>query len=115
MSSLFRALLKLARERVRITTAYFVPDEETSELLCETAGRAVDVQVLVPGPHGDKRFVQLATEAQLEPLLDAGVQVGAYQPTLLHAKSMIVDGLVANVGSANFDARSLMGVFQDRM
>ena len=108
MSSLFRALLKLARERVRITTAYFVPDEETSELLCATAGRGVDVQVLAPGPHIDKRLVQLASESQIEPLLDAGVQVWAYQPTMLHAKTMIVDGLVANVGSANFDARSLL-------
>ena len=108
MSSLFRALLKLARERVYITTAYFVPDEETSGLLCETAQRGVDVQVLVPGPHIDKRFVQLASEAQIEPLLEAGVQVWAYQPTMLHAKTMIVDGLVANVGSANFDARSLL-------
>ena len=108
MSSLFRALLKLARERVRITTAYFVPDEETSELLCTTAGRGVDVQVLVPGPHIDKRVVQLASESQIEPLLEAGVQVWAYQPTMLHAKTMTVDGLVANVGSANFDARSLL-------
>ena len=108
MSSLFRALLKLARERVRITTAYFVPDEETSELLCATARRGVDVQVVVPGPHIDKRFVQLASESQVEPLLEAGVKVWAYQPTMLHAKTMIVDGLVANVGSANFDARSLL-------
>ncbi len=108
MSSLFRALLKLARERVQITTAYFVPDEETSALLRETALRGVDVQVLVPGPHIDKRFVQLASDAQLEPLLDAGVKVWAFQPTMLHTKSMTVDGLVANVGSANFDARSLL-------
>ncbi len=108
MSSLFRALLKLAKERVHITTAYFVPDEETSDLLCETARRGVDVQVLVPGPHIDKRFVQLASEAQMGPLLDAGVKVWAFQPTMLHAKTMTVDGLVANVGSANFDARSLL-------
>ncbi len=108
MSSLFRALLKLARERVRITTAYFVPDEETSDLLCETARRGVDIQVLVPGPHIDKRFVQLASDSQIEPLLEAGVQVWSYQPTMLHAKTMTVDGLVANVGSANFDARSLL-------
>lgn len=108
MSSLFRALLKLAEERVHITTAYFVPDEQTSDLLCETAGRGVDVQVLVPGPHIDKRFVQLASDAQIEPLLEAGVKLWSYQPTMLHANTMTVDGLVANVGSANFDARSLL-------
>ncbi|MDQ4134454.1 MAG: phospholipase D-like domain-containing protein [Actinomycetota bacterium] len=107
VTTLFRALLLLARRRVRITTAYFVPDDETSQLLCQTARRGVEVEVLVPGPHIDKRFVQLASEAQFEPLLEAGVKLHAYQPTMLHAKIMTVDGLIANVGSANFDARSL--------
>jgi hypothetical protein len=96
-----------ARRTVRITTAYFVPDD-TADLLCETAGRGVDVQVVVPGPHADKRFVQLAGEARFQSLLDAGVKIWSFQPAMLHAKIMTVDGLVANVGSANFDARSLL-------
>jgi cardiolipin synthase len=108
VSSLYRALLKLARRTVRITTAYFVPDDATADLLCETAGRGVDVQVVVPGPHADKRFVQLAGEARFQSLLDAGVKIWSFQPAMLHAKIMTVDGLVANVGSANFDARSLL-------
>jgi cardiolipin synthase len=108
MSTLFRALLLLARRRVRITTAYFVPDDLTTNLLCETANRGVDVEILVPGPHIDKRFVQVAGEAEFEPLLDAGVKLWSYQPTMLHAKVMTVDGAVSNVGSANFDARSLL-------
>jgi cardiolipin synthase len=107
ITTLFRALLLLARRRVRITTAYFVPDGETSQLLREAAERGVEIEVLVPGPHADKRFVQLASEAQYEPLLQAGVKIFTYQPTMLHAKIMTVDGVVANVGSANFDARSL--------
>ncbi|HEX2273199.1 MAG TPA: phospholipase D-like domain-containing protein, partial [Acidimicrobiales bacterium] len=94
--------------RVRITTAYFVPDDITTDLLCDASKRGVDVEILVPGPHIDKRFVQVAGEAEFQPLLDAGVRLWAYQPTMLHAKVMTVDGSVANVGSANFDARSLL-------
>jgi cardiolipin synthase len=107
LATVVRALLVLARGRVRITTAYFVPDEDTCELLCDTARRGVDVQLLLPGPHADKRFVQLASESQYQALLDAGVEVWAYQPSMLHAKVMTVDGSAANVGSANFNSRSL--------
>ena len=107
LATVVRALLLLARRQVRVTTAYFVPDEETCELLCDTAGRGVDVQLLLPGPHADKRFVQLAGEAQYQALLDAGVKVWEFQPSMLHAKVMTVDGVVANIGSANFNARSL--------
>ncbi len=108
MSTLFRTLLLLARRRVRITTAYFVPDDLTTDLLCTAAKSGVEVEILIPGPHIDKRFVQVAGEAEFQPLLDAGVKLWAYQPTMLHAKVMTVDGVVANVGSANFDARSLL-------
>ena len=108
MSTLFRVLLLLARRRVRITTAYFVPDDLTSDLLCQAAQRGVEVEILVPGPHMDKRFVQVASESEFQPLLDAGVKLWAYQPSMLHAKVMTVDGVVANVGSSNFDARSLL-------
>jgi cardiolipin synthase len=108
MSTLFRTLLALARRRVRITTAYFVPDDLTTDLLCDAAKRGVEVEILVPGPHIDKRFVQVAGEAEFQPLLDGGVKLWAYQPTMLHAKVMTVDGAVSNVGSANFDARSLL-------
>lgn len=108
ITTVMRSLLCLAKERVRITTAYFVPDEGTCELLCETAHRGVDVEILLPGPHIDKRFVQLASEAQYDALLGAGVKLWAYQPSMLHAKIMTVDGSVANIGSANFDSRSLV-------
>jgi cardiolipin synthase len=107
VTTLLRALLCLAREKVRLTTAYFVPEEGSIDLLCETVKRGIDVQILVPGPHIDKRFVQVASEAQYAQLLEGGVKLWAYQPTMLHAKIMTVDGLVANVGSANFNSRSL--------
>jgi cardiolipin synthase len=106
ISTLLLALLQLARDRIRITTAYFVPDDELIECLNAASDRGVTVEILLPGPHGDKRFVQLAGQAVYDRLLEHGVSVWHYQPTMLHAKIMTVDGLVANVGSANFNARS---------
>ncbi len=107
IDNLFRTLLQLAQDRVRIATAYFVPDEELTRCLCEAADRGVEVQILVPGPHVDKRVVQLAGEAAYRPLVEAGVAIWRYQPTMLHAKVMTVDGIVSNIGSANLNARSV--------
>jgi cardiolipin synthase A/B len=64
------------------------------------------VQILVPGPHADKRFVQVASEAGFEDLLDAGIRICTYQPSMLHAKVMTIDGSLSVVGSANFNRRS---------
>jgi cardiolipin synthase A/B len=106
VATLYRTLLQLAEREVRITTAYFVPDADLAQRLCDAADRGVAVQVLLPGPHADKRFVQLAGEADYELLLDHGVEIWNFQPSMLHAKVMTVDGIVASVGSANFNARS---------
>ncbi|HEX6843935.1 MAG TPA: phospholipase D-like domain-containing protein [Actinomycetota bacterium] len=106
VNTLFLALLELAEERVRLTTAYFVPDTHFIERLCDAANRGVTVELLLPGPHADKRFVQLAGEGAYEPLLACGVRIWNFQTSMLHAKVMTVDGLVANIGSANFNSRS---------
>jgi len=107
VDNLFRTLLQLARHRIRIATAYFVPDEELTSRLCDAAERGVQVQVLVPGEHADKRLVRLAGEAAYRPLVEAGIEVWQYEPTMLHAKVMTVDGFVANIGSANLNPRSV--------
>lgn len=65
ISTLFLALLQLAQTRVRITTAYFVPDSMLNDRLSSAAERGVQVEILLPGPHADKRFVQLAGESML--------------------------------------------------
>jgi cardiolipin synthase A/B len=106
VSTLLNALLQLAKERVRIATAYFVPDGEMIERLSDAARRGVQVEILVPGPHADKRFVQLAGEAAFAQLLERGIHIWYFQPSMLHAKVMTVDGIVAMVGSANINARS---------
>jgi cardiolipin synthase A/B len=104
--TLFRTLIQLAQERVRIATAYFAPDQEIIDRLVDAAARGVEIDLLLPGPHADKRFVQLASQETFACLLDAGIRVSRFQPTMLHAKIMTVDGVVSNVGSANLNARS---------
>jgi cardiolipin synthase len=104
--TLFRALCQAAEERLRIATAYFVPDEEIIHRLAGAAERGVEVQLLVPGPYADKRFVQLAGEAAYESLLTRGVEIWSFQPSMLHTKIITVDGVLADIGSANLNARS---------
>jgi cardiolipin synthase len=107
VSTLFRTLLQIAERQVRITTAYFVPDGDLVASLCRAADQGVRVQILLPGPNADKRFVQLASEADYERLLANRIELWTFQPSMLHAKIMTVDGLIANVGSANLNTRSL--------
>ena len=106
VATLFRSLLQLAERRVRITTAYFVPDDELTDRLCDAADRGVEVEILLPGPHADKRFVQVAARPRTSALLERRASWN-FQPTMLHAKVMTVDGHVANIGSANLNRRSM--------
>jgi cardiolipin synthase len=89
-----------------ITAAYFVPRPAFTDALAEAARRGVTVRILVPGPHIDKGLVRIAGRAAYATLLDAGVRIFEYQPTMLHAKSLVVDGAWASVGTVNFDNRS---------
>ena len=107
LASVFRTLLQLTQRQLRVTTAYFVPDDDLTKRLCDASTRGVRVQILLPGPYADKRFVQLAAEVNYESLIESGVELWNFQPSMMHAKTMTVDGQVANVGSANFNSRSL--------
>ncbi|RDG34529.1 phospholipase D-like domain-containing protein [Streptomyces corynorhini] len=107
MQTLLRVVLESAQERVRVATAYFAPDAYFIELLCATARRGVTVEILLPGPHTDKRVCQLAGQNHYEELLASGVRVFHYQPTMMHAKVITVDGVASLVGSTNFNRRSL--------
>jgi cardiolipin synthase len=107
IAMLKHALLGLAEERVNITTAYFSPDPRLTDKLCATAERGVEVVVLMPGEHTDKRLPQVVGELAYEQLLAAGVRIHRYERSMLHAKALTVDGVIANVGSANVNSRSL--------
>ncbi len=99
-------LISLAQEELIIVTPYFTPREESVDLLCEAIGRGVAVRVMMPGPHVDKMFSELAGSQEIYKLLKAGVDIHIYQPTMLHQKLILVDQTLASVGSANFNQRS---------
>src|SRR5688572_22363988 len=82
-------------------------DRSFIELLAGAARRGVDVRVLVGGPLTDVPVTRLAAHARYDSLLSAGVRVYEYQPTTLHAKTFVVDGVWTSVGTMNFDNRSL--------
>jgi cardiolipin synthase len=98
--------LAAANRSIELTSAYFVPRPAFTEALVEAAERGVELRILVPGSHIDKEFVRTAGRASYEPLLDAGIELWEYCPTMLHAKSLVVDGFWSCVGSVNFDNRS---------
>lgn len=104
---LLRGLLEHARRRVRLATPYYNPPDDIGQLLCELAGDGMSVDVLVPGPHVDKRVSDVVANEQLRPLHRAGARVWKYQPTMLHTKVLLVDDAVAVVGSHNCNRRSL--------
>jgi cardiolipin synthase A/B len=103
---LFYSAIKGARSRIWLTTAYFAPRRAFVDALCEAVGRGVDVVVLTNGPHIDKQVVRQAGRRTYQRLLDCGARVFEYQRTMVHAKTLLVDGQWATVGSINFDNRS---------
>ncbi|KAF2780447.1 phospholipase D-like domain-containing protein [Streptomyces coelicoflavus] len=107
MQTLIRVMLESAEERFRLATAYFAPDEYFVELLCAAARRGVEVEIVLPGPHTDKRVCQLAGQHFYEDLTACGVRIHQYQPTMMHAKVITVDRVAALIGSTNFNRRSL--------
>ncbi len=106
IEALYFLALASARRRLDLTAAYFAPRPAFVDALTDAARRGVEVRVLVPGPHTDKEFVRIAGRAVYAELLEAGVHVFEYQPTMLHAKTLVVDEAWASVGSVNFDNRS---------
>jgi cardiolipin synthase A/B len=106
VEALYYLAIASARETMELTAAYFVPRPAFTEALAEAAERGVRVRVLVPGPHTDKELVRIAGRAAYARLLEAGVEIFEFEPTMLHAKTLVVDGVWASVGTVNFDNRS---------
>lgn len=103
---LFQVLLASAQRSVEITTPYFLPDRSMCEELARAAERGVKVTVLVPGRHSDHVLTRSSSRAAYGKLLRAGIRIFEYEPGMLHAKILLVDGLWSVVGSTNFDNRS---------
>jgi len=107
MQTLLRVTITSARQRLRLSTAYFAPDPYFTGLLADAARRGVTVEILLPGPHTDQRACLLAGRQHYQELLDAGVRIREYQPTMLHTKIITVDGVCSLIGSTNVNRRSL--------
>jgi cardiolipin synthase len=103
---LFQALIKSARKSLRITTPYFLPDRSARAALVDAARRGIAVQILTAGPHIDHPIVRRLSRESSRRLLEAGAEIFEYQPAMIHAKLMTVDGEWSVAGSTNFDHRS---------
>jgi cardiolipin synthase len=97
-----------ARRTLYIANSYFVPDDDFRDLLTRAAKRGVDVRVLTAGDKSDVKTTVFAGRARYPELLSGGVRIYEYQPTMMHAKTFVVDGVWSTVGSLNFDNRSLV-------
>jgi cardiolipin synthase A/B len=95
-----------AKRSMELTSAYFVPRPAFTQALVEAAERGVHMRILVPGSHIDKQFVRTAGRAAYDQLIEAGIEIYEYCPTMLHAKTLTVDEIWSSVGSVNFDNRS---------
>ncbi|MFH0902211.1 MAG: cardiolipin synthase [Pseudomonadota bacterium] len=104
-SAVYFSAIATAASRCYVESPYFIPDEPTLRALTNAALRDVDVRIIVPS-RSDIPLMIPAIRSYYPALLKAGVRLFEYQPTMLHAKTMVVDGLVALVGSANLDVRS---------
>jgi cardiolipin synthase A/B len=95
-----------SRRRLYITSPYFVPDSTVRAAVVARARAGVDVRVLLPNEHTDAAPIRRASHRYYEELLAGGVRLYEYQPTMMHAKGVVVDGQWSVVGTANMDIRS---------
>ena len=99
---MYVAAIRFAENSLHMTNAYFVPDHQTAEALADAAKRGVDVKIILPGTT-DSSLAQYAGESYYEDLLESGVKLYKRRNALLHAKTLVVDGIWSTVGSTNMD------------
>jgi cardiolipin synthase A/B len=95
-----------ARDYIYIANPYFVPDQAAIDTLIEAKRRGVDVKIMVSGIHNDNRLARQNSIRLYGKLLEAGVEIYEYNRTMLHHKTIVVDGVWASIGTTNFDSRS---------
>lgn len=106
MHLMYLMLIAAAERTIDLQASYFVPDRLVVRALLDALKRGVRVRVMVPGRHIDAGIVRRASQGLWGALLNAGVEMYEFLPTMFHCKVMVVDGLVTSVGSTNFDPRS---------
>ena len=106
MRLMYLMSITAAQKRILIANAYFVPDDQSVDALVAARERGVQIEVIVPGPEIDTAITRRASRSRWGRLLQAGVEIYEYQPTMYHCKVMVVDDCWVSVGSTNFDNRS---------
>ena len=96
-----------AEKRIWITNAYCAPSSATRSTFWSSAvQRHVDVRLIVPGAHNDQPLTKSAGRTAYGRMLEGGVRIFEYQPTMIHTKAMVIDGMFSLIGSSNLDPRS---------
>jgi cardiolipin synthase len=104
---LYQTLLASAQRSIHITTPYFLPDRHMrEEIIRAIQSRGVEVKIIVPGKHSDHLLTRRSSRRIYGHLLRNGAQIFEYKPSMIHTKSMVIDGSWSIVGSTNFDHRS---------
>jgi cardiolipin synthase A/B len=103
---LFQTLVASAHKSIQITTPYFLPDKSLRDELVKARQRGVEVRILLPGGKSDHLMTRASSRRVYGPLLLSGAEIYEYQPSMVHAKIMVIDGMWSVVGSTNFDNRS---------
>ncbi|HZQ24237.1 MAG TPA: phospholipase D-like domain-containing protein [Terriglobales bacterium] len=103
---LFQTLIAAARKSIYITTPYFLPDRSMREELVRAKKRGVAIKIIVPGKHDDHALTRSSGRSAYGDLLKAGADIYEYEPSMIHAKITVVDGIWSVVGSTNLDNRS---------
>jgi cardiolipin synthase len=104
--TLYSVAIAAAERTISLSNSYFVPNDASVALLVAASRRGVNVRIIVPGPVNDVPATKAGGRAKFGELLRAGAKIYEYQPTMMHAKTMVIDGIFATVGSTNFDNRS---------
>jgi cardiolipin synthase A/B len=107
LKRLYLLAIGAARRTLDICSPYFITDESSEWSLVEAVKRGVNIRVLVEGDDTDAKPVKYSSRSAYERLMASGIELYEYQPTMMHTKAMVVDGMWSMFGSANFDNRSL--------
>ena len=107
LKRLYLMAMAMARRTLDITSPYFLTDESSMWAFKDAVRRGVAIRILVESDITDQRAVKYASREAYEQLLTTGIEIYEYQPTMMHAKAVVVDGVLSIFGSANFDNRSL--------
>lgn len=103
----YKLLFAGAKHRIRITSAYLIPDKEMMRLIRQVRDRGVKMEIIIPGEFNDSTLAQIRTRSRWKKLLKMGVRLHIYRKTMCHAKVLIVDDEWVSIGSINFDLLSL--------